>query len=94
MAYLTFMDGDIGLPILSPVLEPFMPGAGALAPWVIQGQTNHKQPYLPSAIVGTSTVLNAVPIKHSFAVSESKADGNYRTFHNRGNRGRVSPPTK
>lgn len=96
MAYKTFQDTgtDLGEPVLVVELSHWMPGPGAVAAWTLEGQTGHRQPHVPSSAFATVSVITPVPSMHVKAIGELKTDGNYKTFHNRGGRHLVSPPTK
>jgi hypothetical protein len=96
MAYKTFQDTgtDLGEPVLVVELSHWLAGPGALAVWTLEGQTGHRQPHVPTVTALTPPLLTPVPLMQVKAVGQIKTDGNYKTFHNRGGRELVSPPTK
>lgn len=96
MAYKTFQDTgtDLGEPVLVVQLSKFIPGPGAVAVWTLEGQTGHRQPYVPTATALTPPLFTMVPTMQVKPIGEIKTDGNYKTFHNRGLRGLTSPPTR
>jgi hypothetical protein len=94
-AYHTFDAAGHGAPVKTHSPDKFLPALGTLAPWQRSGMFEHRQPFRPTTTLTTSTtILTPVPVIQVKAAMEVKADGNYKTLHNRGGRDLTSPPTK